>query len=207
MRLTPKQNDVYQFIFNYNHSKGRPPTQIEIQEEFQFKSLGSVQRYLKYLKEAGYIESNWNQRRGIVPLKGSTTSETTSLIELPLLGDIAAGDPILALEHPNETLTIPPFMIQGRGKFFALKVQGDSMIEAGIFDQDFIIAKYQQTANTGEKIVAVVDGEATLKSFFPHEDHIQLRPANANYKDIIVSPGQDFKIAGILHGLIRSYGN
>lgn len=207
MRLTPKQNDVYQFIFNYSQSKGRPPTQIEIQEEFEFKSLGSVQRYLKYLKEAGYIKNNWNQRRGITPLKKSNNCETTSSIEIPLFGDIAAGDPILALENPEETLSIPPSMIQRRGKFFALRVQGDSMIEDGIFDQDFIIAKYQQTANTGDKIVAVVDGEATLKVFFPQQDHIQLRPANTNYKNIIVSPDQDFKIAGILHGLIRSYGN
>ena len=93
MRLTPKQNDVYQFIFNYSQSFDRPPTQTEIQEEFQFKSLGSVQRYLKYLKEAGYIENHWNKRRGITLLKNSADSPP-SIIELPLLGNIAAGDPI-----------------------------------------------------------------------------------------------------------------
>lgn len=206
MRLTPKQNDVYQFIFNYNQSFSRPPTQTEIQEKFQFKSLGSVQRYLKYLKEAGYIENHWNKRRGITLLKKSNDS-ASSIIELPLLGNIAAGDPILAIENPDDTLAIPAQMVKGSGKFFALLVQGDSMIEEGIFDHDYIIAKYQQTANVGDKIIALVDGEATLKKFYPEADHIKLRPANSNYKDIIVGQDQNFKIAGILHGLIRSYGN
>lgn len=206
MQLTKKQTAFYDFILSYTRENGFAPTQKEIKEFFNFKSFGSVQRYLKYLVDANLIELDWNARRGI-KLIGQKKQELdpSQFEEVPLLGDVAAGIPIEAIENPSQSITIPAHMIRSSSKHFALKVKGDSMIEDGIFEEDLIIVKHQATANQGQTVVAVVDGEATVKRYKKHQNKIELIPANSSMDSIWVNPEQNFQIAGVLVGLIRNY--
>jgi repressor LexA len=213
MGLTRKQKEVLDFILRYNHNNGLAPTQKEIKEFFGLKSFGSVNRYLKYLQEAGLIEVDWNARRGIRVIDESEKKTPVALkkkshhdySEIPLLGDVAAGDPIAAIENPSETTIVPTQMLKGDGKFYALSVNGDSMIEDGIFDGDTLICKYQADANQGQTVIAVVDEEATVKKYFKKSNSIELHPANERLRPFKIAKDQDFRIAGIVVGLIRSY--
>lgn len=198
MSLTKKQKAVFDYIVEYIEEHGFSPTQVEIQDYFSFKSLGSVQDYIKYLKNAGYLTNDPNSVRGLVPMNQNVGES----IEIPLHGSIAAGNPIEAMEG-NELIEIPKTMI-GRGKHYALSVNGQSMIEDGILDGDTIIVKDQQTANNGDTVVAVIDNEATLKRFYKKPNSIELHPANSSMQPIIVDNG-DFQIRGILVGLLRAY--
>ena len=202
MSLTKKQKQVYDFISVYLDKNGYSPTQVEIKDYFGFKSLGSVQDYIRYLKNAGYLESDTNSVRGLVPVDPNTTINQAQAIEIPLHGKVAAGCPIEAFEG-SESVEIPASMI-GQGQHFALTVQGESMIEDGILDGDLIIIKNQLTANNGETVVAVIDNEATVKRYYKKKNKIELHPANSSMNPIIVDNG-DFNIKGILVGLYRSY--
>ena len=216
MGMTQKQLEVYQFICSYWEKKGIAPTQREIKDHFGLRSFGSVQRYIKYLQEQGMLESDWNERRGLRPkqqeagdniLNLNKASVSSNEIEIPLLGDIAAGNPIEAIENPTETLNIPTWMMPKKnGRYFALRVQGDSMIEDGIHDGDYAILRYETTAQAGQTVAAVVEGEATLKKFFKTPKGVELHPANKDYRPIIVNKG-NFQIAGLLVALVRSYAN
>mgnify|MGYP001472396594 CR=1 FL=1 len=200
--ITKKQKLVLDFIIDYTNKNGESPTQREIKEKFQLKSFGSVQRYLKYLINAGELENNWNARRGLkAPIASNNSSQE---YEIPVLGSIAAGQPIEAIETPDETVTLPSHLRSGSGPHFALKVKGDSMIEAGILDQDLAIIKSSNSARKGQIVAAVVENEATLKTFIPHVDKIELKPENKEYTSIIVNEGEAY-IAGILVGIIRAY--
>lgn len=203
MALTKKQKEIYDYICRYYQEHGVSPTQKEIKEEFSFKSFGSVQKYISYLTDAGLLENDWNARRGLKP---ATIKEDRNDNEIALLGDVAAGIPIEAIENPSETITIPDHMRKIRGPLFALHVVGDSMIEDGILDGDIIVCRHQVTANQGETIVAVVDGEATVKKFFKKKNLIELHPANKTMKPFLIDPSeQDVKVAGVLVGLMRFY--
>lgn len=205
MGLTTKQKEVYQYIADYWQENGLAPTQREIKDHFELKSFGSVQRYIKYLMDAGLLEGgDWNERRGLRPAEAADTVPQDS-IHIPLIGQIAAGNPIEAIEQADETIAVPKSMLTGRGTFFALKVKGDSMIEAGILNQDLAIIRSCKEANKGAIIAAIVDGEATLKHFYPKGDKIELHPANSRMQPIIVAADKTC-IAGVLVGLWRSYG-
>ena len=201
MSITKKQKEVYEYIVHYTQREGISPTQKEIKEHFNFKSFGSVQRYIKYLTDAGYLEADWNARRG---LKTTGPEHVAPEGEIPLLGAVAAGNPIEAIESATERTVVPPSLLKKGGQYFALEVQGDSMIEDGILDGDIAVIKAQQTANRNDTVVAVVEGEATLKHYSPHKDRIELIPANSSMSPIVVTGG-DFKIAGVLVGLVRRY--
>lgn len=207
MGLTKKQHEVFQFIKEYTDQNGYAPTQKEIKEHFNLKSFGSVQRYLKYLKEAGLLTTDWNAKRGLTLTKEEKDNQNSDSheFEIPLLGDVAAGNPIEAIENPTETIGIPTYLVQKKGNHFALRVCGESMIEDGILDGDIAIIRQVQNANTGETIVAVVDGEATLKKFFKNKGAIELHPANSTMSPILVNRDQDCKIVGKLVGLFRQY--
>ncbi len=206
MGITKKQHEVFIYIKEYTEKKGYAPTQKEIKEHFNLKSFGSVQRYLKYLKDAGYLTQDWNSKRGLTLVEEEGPSPTDSYsTSIPLLGDIAAGIPIEAIEQCDQHVTISQDMIRPGFKHYALTVKGDSMIEDGILDGDMAIIRYTTTATKGETIVAIVDGEATLKKYHKIKETIELHPANSTMKPIIVSRDQDFKVAGKLVGLIRSY--
>jgi repressor LexA len=212
MGITKIQKEVFDFIYDYTKEFNYPPTQREIKDHFEFKSFGSVQKYLKYLEDFGYLETNWNERRGLKLLKNKTEKSIIpvhtelSTVTIPLLGNIAAGDPILALENPNDSIDIPKSMIPfgKKGNFFALKVKGDSMIEAGILENDIVICLQKNQANNGEIVVALHNGEATLKEYHQLSSTIELRPKNQRLKPIIIADG-DFNIAGVLIGLFRTY--
>lgn len=204
MGLTKKQKEVLDFIKNFTSENEISPTQREIKEHFNLKSYGSVQRYLKYLKEAGLLEQDWNSKRGL-KIVDQNNHGTSDSYEIPLLGNVAAGNPIEAIEQNSETLNIPKYMISSADRHFALNVQGDSMIEDGILDGDIAICRQQTTATTGETIVAVVDNEATLKKFYQQQNHIELHPANERLSPIIVHPGQHIQVVGKLVALFRRY--
>jgi repressor LexA len=202
MALTKKQKDVLDFIEGYFDKNGLAPTQKEIKEHFNLKSYGSVQRYLKYLMEEGLLESNWNERRGLKIKK--PVEEFQDSREIPLLGDVAAGVAIEAIENPN-TIQVPLHMVRKENRYFALQVRGDSMIEDGILEDDVLVVKQQENANQGQTVVAIIDGEATVKHYFKKSHCIELHPANSSMEPFIIDPTQNFKIAGVVVGLLRSY--
>ncbi|WP_412473407.1 transcriptional repressor LexA [Halobacteriovorax sp. YZS-1-1] len=211
MALTKKQNQVYLYIKEYFDKEGYAPTQKEIKEHFGLKSFGSVNKYMHYLQEAGKIEIDWNARRGIKLLEEITaspamvTTPQAQFSEVPLLGDVAAGNPIEAIENPSEHTMVPNHMVAKPGRYFALNVQGDSMINDGIFEGDILVCRAQENANQGQTVIAVVDNEATVKNFYKKKNSIELHPANDRLSPFIITGQNDFRIAGIVVGLLRSY--
>jgi len=201
MSLTKNQKQVLDFIESYIDVNGYSPTQKEIKDHFCLKSYGSVQRYLKYLKDAGHLESDWNQRRGIKPIVQESMN-----MEIPLVGEIAAGDPLMAIENTQDKIEVPLSLVPGNHLYFALKIKGESMIEEGIFEDDIVIIKKQNQARNGQIIAAVIDGEATLKKYYPENGLVRLVPANKDFETIRVDPMEkNFGLAGVLVGLLRSY--
>lgn len=208
MTITKKQKLVYDYITSYIENNGYAPTQKEIKDHFEFKSFGSVQRYIKYLIDADMLQSSWNKRRGLQKTNNISTEISTdnniNVEEIPLLGNVAAGIPIDAIENPTELISIPSYMIRSGHKHYALKVKGDSMIEDGIFEDDIIVCRYIKTATQGQTVIAVIDEEATVKKYFKKNNSIELHPANSTMSPIVINNG-NFRIAGVLVGLIRSY--
>jgi repressor LexA len=197
MALTKKQKDVLDFITEYVRENGYSPTQKEIQEHFGFKSLGSVQDYIKYLTNGGYLMNDSHSVRGLMPSTVQQNSE-----EIPLLGSVAAGVPIEAIEN-TDVISVPAQML-GKGKHYALKVKGESMIEEGILSGDVAIIKHQTQADNGQIVVAVVDNETTLKRYYKKSKQIELHPANQSMKPIIIKD-KECEIRGLLVGIIRTY--
>lgn len=197
MALTKKQKEVLDFITEYVRENDYSPTQKEIQEHFGFKSLGSVQDYIKYLTSGGYLVNDSHSVRGLMPAAVQQNSE-----EIPLLGNIAAGVPIEAIEN-SDMISVPTHML-GKGKYYALKVKGESMIEDGILNGDIAIIKHQTQADNGQIVVAVVEHETTLKRYFKRSKQIELHPANSSMKPIIIKD-KECEIRGLMVGLIRTY--
>ncbi len=197
MALTKKQKDVLDFITGYVREHGYSPTQKEIQEFFGFKSLGSVQDYIKYLTAGGYLNNDSHSVRGLMPSTVQQNSE-----DIPLLGSIAAGTPIEAIEN-TDMISVPVQML-GKGLHYALKVKGESMIEDGILSGDIAIIKHQTQADNGQIVVAVVDNETTLKRYFKKSKQVELHPANKTMKPIIIKD-KECEIRGLMVGLLRTY--
>lgn len=198
MALTRKQKDVLDYITDFVREKGYSPTQKEIQEHFGFKSLGSVQDYIRYLTQGGHLNNDSNSVRGLTPAHMS--SQGTE--EIPLLGSIAAGVPIEAIEH-NDTIAVPTTMLR-KGTHYALTVKGESMIEDGILNGDTAVIRHQTSADNGQIVVAVVDNETTLKRYFKRAKQIELHPANSAMKPIIIKD-RECEIRGVMVGLLRVY--
>jgi repressor LexA len=198
MTLTPKQQRVLSFIETYTQAKGYAPSQSEIAKRFRFASLGTVQNYLKALEAKGYLARQKYLSRSLRLAEWGSQSVT-----LPLAGKVAAGRPIEAVEQ-HKTVDVPPALLRG-GDNFALQVQGDSMIEEGIHDGDLVIVRKQDNADNGQIVIAMLDGEATVKRLYLRKDRIELRPANVTMRSIFVRHGQGFQILGIVVGLIRKY--
>jgi SOS regulatory protein LexA len=197
MALTKKQKEVLDFITEYVREHGISPTQKEIQNHFGFKSLGSVQDYIKYLTNGGYLLNDSHSVRGLMPANVQQHTE-----EIPLLGEIAAGIPIEAIEN-SDFISVPTHML-GKGQHYALRVKGESMIEEGILNGDIAVIKHQTQANNGQIVVAVIDNETTLKKYFKKAKQIELHPANSTMTPIIVKD-KECEIRGLLVGLIRTY--
>jgi len=200
--LTPKQKQVLEFIREFSDSQGYAPSQQEIARRFGFRSLGTVQNYLVRLAAQGLLRRSWNAKRSleVVP---SDREGAGGEGELPLLGYVAAGRPIEALANP-EAIEVPPWLI-GKGEHFVLRVQGSSMVGDGILDGDYVVVRRQADAADGTTVVALVDGEATVKRIFRHGERVELRPANPAMESLWVEKEQDLRIQGALAGVIRSF--
>ena len=201
MPVTPRQRQVYEFISRFIKAHKQPPTIAEIGTQFKMSSSASVHSILSALEREGFIKRIPNVSRGIELVKQETTSETD---EIPLLGAVAAGQPIEAILTHN-TVSVPRDMI-GRGRTFALRVRGDSMIEENIQDGDIIIVASQGTAENGQMVVALIDGNyATVKKFYREPEFIRLEPANPQFKPIFIKTPERIQIQGVVRGLIRRY--
>jgi repressor LexA len=201
MPVTHRQKQVYEFISRFMEVQKQPPTIAEIGKHFKMSSSASVHAILSALEREGLIKRIPNVSRGIEIVKQETANDD---FEIPLLGLVAAGQPIEAI-LAHETVSAPRDMI-GRGRTFALRVRGDSMIEENIQDGDIIIVSSQPTAENGQVVVALIDGNyATVKKFYREPDFIRLEPANPQFKPIFIKTTERLQIQGIVRGLIRRY--
>ncbi len=198
-KMTEKQNAIYEFIKEAIRESGFPPTVREIGEEFGITVKGAYD-HIKAIEKKGFIRTEQNKSRAIVIVEQEDIIPTDA-INIPVVGRIAAGVPILANENIEEYLSFPRGMV-GNGDHFALHVKGDSMIDEGIFDGDIAIIRKQNTANQGEIIAAMMDEEATLKTFKIENNKVHLIPANRDYK---VIETDDVTILGKLAAVFRSY--
>ncbi|SVB67709.1 uncharacterized protein METZ01_LOCUS220563, partial [marine metagenome] len=204
--LTERQQAIFDFIAGIIRSRGAPPTIREIMEAFDINSTNGVRTTLAALEKKGHIRRHARLSRGIELVdQGKTTPAQYDTVEVPVLGRVAAGSPILATENIDSSVHVDRSLLPSSGEVFALSVQGDSMIEAGILDGDVVVARQQETADRGEIVVALIDDEATVKRFDPGPDAIRLLPENSSYEPIVVRPdeGIDFRIAGRVVGLMR----
>lgn len=200
--LTERQKEILEFILGHQRARGVAPTHREICERFGFSSYGTAYKHLKLLVEKGYLRRERHQRRGLEVVEGAY--ESTGERELPFLGRIAAGRPIESLPG-SETLEVPPMLLGERPRdHYVLRVVGESMIEEGIHDGDWVVVERREQARAGEMVVALVGDEVTLKRFHPEGARIRLQPANAAMSPIVVAAA-DVQIQGIVVGLMRRY--
>lgn len=193
--ISIKLDKLYNYINTFTTNNGFPPSVREICRDLHIKSTATAYYYLKKLEENGRIVKSPAKNRAIdVPLRSATKT-------IPLLGKIAAGTPILAIENIEEQYTLPVDLLPS-GDCFVLTVSGNSMVESGIYNGDKIIVRQQNTAENGQIVAALLDDSATVKRFFKEKDHIRLHPENSAMKDIIVD---DVVILGIVTGLIRKF--
>ncbi len=194
--LTPKQKAVYDYILEFERSHGYPPSQQEIAKAFGWSSLGTVQNYLVRMVREGVLAKDWNAKRGLKLIEPKV-----SMMELPMVGLVAAGKPIEAIETPD-SIEVPSSMV-GSGNNFVLKVQGDSMIGDGILDGDYVVVRKQLQADSGQTVVALIRGEATVKRLVRKGQSIVLHPANPTMQPIVIDDEEDFHIEGVVVGVIR----
>ncbi len=202
MAVTARQRHIYEFISRYIEANDQPPTIAEIGKHFKMSSSASVHSILSGLEREGLIKRIPNVSRGIELIKEDNSTSD----EIPLLGVVAAGQPIEAILS-HDTVSAPRDMV-GRGRTFALRVRGDSMIEENIQDGDIIIVNSQKTAENGQMVVALIDGNyATVKKFYREPEFIRLEPANPQFKPIFIKTPDRIQIQGVVRGLIRKYGS
>ncbi|MFO0704680.1 MAG: transcriptional repressor LexA [Candidatus Andersenbacteria bacterium] len=199
--LTKKQRLVLDFVTSFLKRKGYSPSYREIAQHFRLSSVATVHQHVQTLQDKGFLQSEGKdgQYRSLEP--STVRRPEYSLVDIPLVGLITAGQPIEALQE-QETLTIPQNMV-GRGHYYSLRVKGDSMIEDGILDGDYVIVEERDSAHNGEIVVALLENQfATLKRFYKERDHVRLQPANSSMEPFRV---RSVKIQGKVVGLLRSY--
>ncbi len=218
--LTDRQQQVLKYIKDSITDRGYPPTLREIGAHMGIRSTNGVNDHLRALERKGYLTREDMKSRALrpvnVPLTGDAleaakadaaneADDDASTVEIPVLGRIAAGAPILATENVESTFRVDRDMVRGGRDVFALRVQGDSMIEAGILSGDTIFVRKQSTANRGEIVCALIGDEATVKFYFPERDYIRFQPANSSMAPILVR-ASDFKptmLLGVVVGVFR----
>src|SRR6202051_4132439 len=199
MNLTKRQKEILDFIRAYRVDHGISPTQREIRENFGLSSFGTIQKHLKRLEEKGALARDGNRSRGIAP-----AAERPSSREVALLGYVAAGRPIEPFPD-EETIEVPASLL-GKGEHFGLRVRGDSMVEDGIRDGDYVVVARRATAQNGQTVVALVRGEATLKRYYSEGARVRLQPAHAAMKALLVGV-REVLVQGVVTGLIRDYAS
>jgi repressor LexA len=213
--LTQRQQMVLDFIRRSIQDRGYPPTLREIGARMGIRSTNGVNDHLRALERKGYLTREDMKSRALRPtnlavqalgeMPVELVANDVDLIEVPVLGRVAAGLPLLAEEQVIDTVRIDRTLLKGGREVFGLKVHGDSMIEAGILSGDYIFVKKQLTANRGDIVVALIGDEATVKYYFPEKDHVRFQPANKNMAPIYVR-AQDFKptmLLGVVIGVFR----
>jgi repressor LexA len=201
MILTEKQHLLHDFLYRFYVAKGYTPTIADIQQQYKQSAASTVHKMLSQLERKGYIRRTPNVSRGIEILRNP---ESNGLCRVPLLGLIAAGQPIEAILR-HDSREVPAEMIRSE-RTFALQVSGDSMVGEGIFDGDIIVVEPAHSARKGQTVVALINGsEATLKRFRRVGNTVYLEPANPRYKTIVVKPPNTVEIQGILTGSYRIY--
>ena len=200
MALTRRQREIYDYICSFVSNKGYSPSLEEIGANFNLSSVATVHKHVQHLVDKRFLRKAWNRSRSVEPVP----PPSTGTVSLPLLGYVAAGTPIEAIEV-EETLEVPAALVSRRGQSFALRVRGDSMIDEQIRDGDTVIVESRSEARNGETVVALIRGEdVTLKKFFRNGPTVRLQPANAAMEDIVV-PAEDLEIRGVVCGLLRHY--
>ena len=216
--LTEREKQILEYMRKEIKKKGYPPTVREVCTSLNIKSTSTVHKALGVLEKQGYIRKDPSKRRAVEVLSGEKENAPirklfnnktnydnavqSEVVEIPVVGRIAAGTPILAEENVEDSFPVPARFV-GKGTNFMLSVQGESMIEAGILDGDYILVQMQNTANNGDIVVAMVDGfesEATVKTFYKEADHIRLQPENKDMSPILV---KDVRILGLVKGVFR----
>jgi repressor LexA len=202
MPLTKRQKEILDFLEIFVSEYGYPPSYEEIAQNFGYTSLATVHEHLENLRQKGYIRKSYNASRSIelVP-----TGWAPGAVELPLMGTVAAGQPIEAV-YEQEMLTVPEDMVGRGGRHYVLRVRGDSMIDEQIRDGDYVIVNSRNRAENGEMVVALVHGDsATVKKFYQERDgQVRLQPANATM-DPMFFPASEIAIQGVVVGVIRRY--
>lgn len=203
-KLTKKQENILSEIKKFIAKNGYSPTIRELCKECNLNSTATMFVHLKNITAKGYITQSGNKFRTInLNVPNEFDKKSQEVIEVPLLGNVAAGNPIEAIENPNEFFSLPAYLAPKNGDVFILNVHGDSMINAGILDGDKVIVKRQKDANNGEIVVAMTDeNEVTLKTFYKEEKHIRLQPENDNLEPIILN---NVTILGKAIGLYRKF--
>lgn len=215
--LTKRQQQVLDFIGASIGDRGYPPTLREIGEHFGIKSTNGVNDHLKALEKKGYLTREDLKSRAMRPITSIDSARKTSAgslppmpamsdeyVSVPIVGRVAAGEPLLAVENVEDTVKVDKFFIGNHREVFALRVVGESMIEDGIRDGDYVFIKKTPTANCGDTVVAMIEGEATIKRYHPEGDSIRFQPANSSMKPIIVRR-EDFRSVDILGVVVGVY--
>jgi repressor LexA len=223
--LTQRQREILEFISASIVERGFPPTLREIGEHFHIRSTNGVNDHLKALEKKGHLRREDLKSRAMRPILPDGNGELVAfeggrhrmangtgdvplvddLMEIPILGKVAAGLPLLAVEDATDTVRIDKVLVGGHREVFGLRIVGESMIEDGILDGDYVFVKKTPTAAAGDIVVAMIEGEATVKRYFPEGDRIRFQPANQNMAPIFVRRA-DFKsvdIIGIVVGVYR----
>jgi repressor LexA len=201
--LTKRQKEILDYVTQYIELHGYAPSYREIATAFKYGSVATVAEHIDSLVNKGMLQKGDNEARSIQLVKEDLDIEST--VSLPILGLVAAGQPIETLGAHPETLEVPPFMV-GRRNSYVLQVKGDSMIEEGIHTGDYVVVQEKEVPSNGEMIIALINGgEATLKRYYKEKGHIRLQPSNSAMEPIIIEPGTPIEIQGIVIGLIRKY--
>lgn len=203
-KLTDRQNDILQVIKKFIADHGYPPTVREIGKSLELRSPATIHFHLKKLEEKGYIKKHDSKNRTLELLTSNEfLNKNDDVVEIALLGNIKAGNPIEAIETPNEFFSIPSSLVKAKRELFALNVHGESMINKGIYDNDIVIIERTPIAHNGEIVAAMTDDfKVTLKTFYKENNHIRLQPENDTMSPIILS---NVKILGKAVGLYRKF--
>ena len=202
--LSDKQVKILQYIKDELTLRGYPPSIREICKAVGLSSTSSVHAHLNTLEDKGYIKKGTNKRRALELIDIDdicSDMPKKEIINLPIIGTVTAGSPILAVENIDDTLPISIDFV-GNKESYVLKVKGESMIEAGILDGDYVIVNSQHTAKNGDIVVALIGDEATVKTFYKEKDHIRLQPENSSMDPILI---KEPYILGVVKAVVRKY--
>jgi repressor LexA len=214
--LTDRQQDILRFIEEFRDNTGYPPTLREIGKKFGISSTFGVKRHLDALVKKGFLTQESNTSRGLSIVKDKSEEPEVlikanaiadAVYQIPIIGRVAAGVPITAIENMEGSVMIDSTFMKKSADCFALKVKGDSMINAGILEGDLVIVKPQTEILNSEIVVAIIRGEATVKRFEKRKNMIRLIPENSNYSPIEITETDEFSVAGKVIGVVRTFIN